>query len=223
MCGRFIPLTTREFADVLRDLGIEAQVDESAPEAAPQPAKPVQPQLPFASLDEPAQPQTTPPDAFPGSLVPVAYLRDDAVRIALRHWGFALPWSKGPVFNARIEKAREDGNVWNRLLHDGRCLVGSRGFFEPHATQTMPSKHTGKPIKVPYLFTLPHQETLLMAGLCDQEAFSILTCAPNRWVAPIHDRMPVVLDESAVPMWLGDGAPDLSDCADVELVACAQR
>jgi putative SOS response-associated peptidase YedK len=35
-----------------------------------------------------------------------------------------------------------------------------------------------------------------------QMTFTIVTCAPNAAIAPIHDRMPVVLDERAADEWM---------------------
>ena len=38
------------------------------------------------------------------------------------------------------------------------------------------------------------------------ESFAILTTRPNELMAPVHDRMPVILDPSSYPLWL---EPDL--------------
>jgi putative SOS response-associated peptidase YedK len=40
------------------------------------------------------------------------------------------------------------------------------------------------------------------AGLWDEDTFTIVTCAPNGLVAPLHDRMPVVLPRAAHGAWL---------------------
>ena len=36
------------------------------------------------------------------------------------------------------------------------------------------------------------------------ETFTILTCEPNEFMAPIHNRMPVLLPQDAWPVWLGE-------------------
>jgi hypothetical protein len=36
------------------------------------------------------------------------------------------------------------------------------------------------------------------------QSCTVLTCAPNDAVAEIHNRMPVILDESDWPKWLGE-------------------
>ena len=44
-----------------------------------------------------------------------------------------------------------------------------------------------------------------MAGIYDEKGrFTILTTAPNQPVRPIHDRMPLILEERQVRPWLTD-------------------
>lgn len=55
---------------------------------------------------------------------------------------------------------------------------------------------------------MSHRKILFMAGIWqkveDENQFTILTTAPNASVAPVHDRMPLVLDKNEVPQWLMD-------------------
>lgn len=59
-------------------------------------------------------------------------------------------------------------------------------------------------------FTLKTGEPFAFAGLYEDavsgspesRSCSIVTCAPNALVAPIHDRMPVILAETAFDLWL---------------------
>jgi len=67
-------------------------------------------------------------------------------------WGFMFPWSKSPVFNTRIESILSDSATWREAVREGRCVIPAAGFFEPHATETVPSPRTGKAIKRPYEF-----------------------------------------------------------------------
>ncbi len=43
---------------------------------------------------------------------------------------------------------------------------------------------------------------LLAAGIYQEDRFSVITVDPNETVAPIHNRMPLVLDSNAARMWL---------------------
>ncbi|SMC48367.1 SOS response-associated peptidase [Papillibacter cinnamivorans] len=113
-------------------------------------------------------------------------------------WGF--PQWKGPgvIINARSETALQKP-TFRRAFLSRRCVVPSAGFFEW-------SKKEGAPKKEKYLFTLPGEPMLYMAGLYDESPeglprFVILTTAANPSVAEIHSRMPVVLRKSELPSW----------------------
>ena len=58
----------------------------------------------------------------------------------------------------------------------------------------------------PYYYTLQSGEPFAFAGLWEPSdgtpACDIVTCEPNALVAPVHDRMPVILAGSAVDLWL---------------------
>ena len=77
-----------------------------------------------------------------------------------------------------------------------RCLIPSTGFYEWDGQ------------KRKYLFTLPREGALYMAGLYDrrgsEECYCILTTAPNASMRPIHDRMPLILTGEQRHRWLAD-------------------
>ena len=84
-----------------------------------------------------------------------------------------------------------------------RCLVPANGFYEWQAL--------GK-LKLPHLFTLQDEEPFAFAGIWeppdgaspDEPAtYAILTTEPNALVAPIHNRMPVILTAATMARWLG--------------------
>ena len=62
---------------------------------------------------------------------------------------------------------------------------------------------------------------ILLAGLAQDGRFSIVTTAPNRWVAPIHGRMPLVLGPGESHVWLAGEFEALADRGDVALEACS--
>ena len=74
-----------------------------------------------------------------------------------------------------------------------RCVEFADGFYEWHAGQ-------------PYYFTLRSGEPFAFAGLWEAENGSaccdLVTCPPNALVAPVHDRMPVILLRDALEFWL---------------------
>ena len=126
--------------------------------------------------------------------------------------GDFVPWfHKGPLeekkwsgINARIETIKTSG-AFRGALKERRCLVPNHGFFE--------WKREGKN-KVPYWFKPTDTEIAFFAGIWDRWegvhkgepaafiSFAILTCEPNSLVAPLHDRMPVILRPEDYQTWV---------------------
>lgn len=193
MCGRFVSLTWDEVKQVVKSIELDTPYN-------PEP-------------DYPA----TRMDAYPKSVVPVivqdgAHLKPQELR-----WGFEAPWDKNKIiFNTRIETAVEKEGMWNDAIAKGRCIVPTFGFFEPSSTETVISPKTGKSIKKQYEFSLPGQLTLL-AGVRDADSFSVVTTRPNEIMAPIHQRMPIVIRSSEVDQWLHGDFASLANRNGVEL------
>lgn len=129
-------------------------------------------------------------DAYPGSEVP-AYVTDSADRLAVAKltWGFALEGRRGLVYNTRIETAldqlrRGGRGMWAGAIVRGRCLVPVRAFYEAHASETIASEGTGKPVRRQYRFRMPGAGAFLLAGVQHEGRLSIVTTAPNADVAP---------------------------------------
>ena len=201
MCGRFVMLSAEEVADVV------AAVERRAG---------------LRALN--ADPGIVRAQARPGSVVATIAREGDALAASGRIWGFAAEWSTKPVFNTRIESALGGSPMWGRALRDGRCIIPAARFFEPHATETEPSPRTGRPMKRQYAFEAPDGLPLLLAGLRQGDRCSIITTQPNRWMAPVHDRMPLLLRFDEVAAWL-DGAqpPAESSTAAFELRVAPER
>jgi putative SOS response-associated peptidase YedK len=101
--------------------------------------------------------------------------------------------------NARAETAARMP-AFRAAVAARRCLVPANGFYE--------WKTVGRS-KQPYLFTLRGEEPFAFAGIWDPadaahpETFCILTTSPNSLLAPIHDRMPVLLSGETARRWIG--------------------
>ncbi len=123
------------------------------------------------------------------------------------------------------------GNPKKKLLHNARsetvttlpsfreavqrrrCLIPANGFYD--------SMTVGK-VSRPFVFMLKDEEPFAIAGIWEPgleddlpPSFSMLTTVPNDLVAPLHDRMPVVLTAPDMLRWLGD--KPLSESAIQEL------
>jgi putative SOS response-associated peptidase YedK len=98
-----------------------------------------------------------------------------------------------------------------------RCVeISTDGFYE--------WSRTGK-AKQPYCFEVNGGELFGFAGIWDRwkdasgntavETCSILTTTPNAVTAPVHDRMPVILDPDAYDQWLDPGMKDVGAASDL--------
>jgi putative SOS response-associated peptidase YedK len=146
----------------------------------------------------------------PTQPAPVVTLHDGKRTVELMRWGLLPHWAgrdgtKPPLMiNARIEGI--DAKPFFRdALKRKRCLVPADGFFE--------WRREGKgktAIKQPLYFHPRAHKLFAFAGLWARArtdageilSFTIITGPPNELVKPVHDRMPVVLAESAYDAWL---------------------
>jgi putative SOS response-associated peptidase YedK len=104
--------------------------------------------------------------------------------------------------NARAETVSERSH---------RCAVISDGFYEWAGAKGS--------TRQPYFFHRPGDPLILMAGLWQWQngeegylqTFAIVTTAANATLAPIHDRMPAILEGDSLALWLNPktAAPDL--------------
>ncbi|MBQ9041739.1 MAG: SOS response-associated peptidase family protein [Eggerthellaceae bacterium] len=194
MCGRFEILTYEEVAAVVAAVEGHAAVGS----------------LP----DEPRA------HARPGSSILLFGRRADdgeGLEIAESTWGFTPEWGTKPVFNTRIESALSGSGMWRGPIQDGRCVIPAAAFYEPHAAETVRSPKTGRPMKRQYRFAMPDAQPLLLAGVQADGRCSVVTCEPNRWVSPIHDRMPLALRFEEVATWLSPDWPALANRTDLSL------
>lgn len=131
-------------------------------------------------------------------------------------WGLVPSWAKErpravTLINARSDTASTKP-AFRAAFRRHRCLVPASGFFE---WQALP----GGGRKQPWLFTLRGSGPFAMAGLWERwrppegpplESCTILTTEPNELVAPVHDRMPVLLPEASWDEWLDPESRDPS-------------
>lgn len=205
MCVRFSPLTAEEARAVLGARGTGRHT------------------IRYIEAPDPLR------DARPGSQVPL-FVPDGAggFRVATLEWGFPLDVRPHAVFNTRIESALEQlrrgrRGMWAKAIAEGRCLVPVRAFYESHAAERVASEKTGKPVRRQYRFTMPGARAFLLAGVQQDGRFSIVTTEPNAIVAPIHDRMPLVLGSGESTVWLGSDFAALASRSAIILASEPER
>lgn len=143
-------------------------------------------------------------NAAPTQRLPVVIERDGARRLETMTWGLVPSWAKDrtrPMINARAEGI-QDKPTFRTPFKRQRCLVPASFFYEWQAA--------GKS-KRPYLIRPTDQELFAFAGLYDihhdpvvgdLRSFTIVTTEANGLVAPIHQRMPVILRPETEAAWL---------------------
>jgi len=111
-------------------------------------------------------------------------------------WGFANPAGKGVLINARAETAAVKP-TFRDCLASRRCLVPAQGFYEWR-------HEAGRKKKERFRVARADGRPLMMAGLYDEAGrFVIVTQPANAAVAPLHDRMPVILPTAELQaLWL---------------------
>ena len=140
---------------------------------------------------------------------PAAIVRLDhgARRFALVRWGLVPSWVKDPkafalLINARSETAAEKPS-FRAAMRYRRCLFPASGFYE---WRRGPNKQ-----KQPYWIRPKEGGLLAFAGLWETwsdrdggeiDSGCILTTAANETIAPVHDRMPVVIAPAEFARWL---------------------
>lgn len=133
-------------------------------------------------------------------------------QLASLKWGLVPAWTKDfkqarkPI-NARAETVAESG-MFRGAFKSRRCLVPASGFYE---WQKLNAK-----TKQPHFIRMKNEEPFLFAGLWerwknednDLQTFTIITTEANELMAPIHQRMPVILKPDECKQWLDPNTND---------------
>jgi putative SOS response-associated peptidase YedK len=123
-------------------------------------------------------------------------------------WGLVPFWAKDikvgfSNINAKAESV-DTRPAFREAFQRRRCLVPLDNFYE--------WKKLGKD-RQPYAVALANRRLMAMAGLWESwrspagerlRSFAIVTTAANELLAPVHDRMPVILGPENWPLWLGE-------------------
>ncbi len=116
------------------------------------------------------------------------------------------PWAKdskigAKLINARGETVAEKPSFRNAFRRR-RCLIIADGFYEWKRDNRQ---------KQPYYFQLRDRKPFAFAGLWESwkspageiiNSTTIITTNANQIMLPIHQRMPVILPQSAYDVWL---------------------
>jgi len=145
----------------------------------------------------------------PTQFVPIVRIERDGRRVLrMVRWGLVPWWAReesvgNPMINARCESLSRN-SAFRDAFEERRCLVPASGFYEW-------ARKGG--VRIPHYLARSDGEPFALAGLWARwrprdadtpplESCTIITTQANALVAPIHDRMPVILPAQAYEEWL---------------------
>ena len=143
---------------------------------------------------------------------------DGERELVMLRWGLVPFWAKDPsignrMINARAETVAEKPSYRNAYKHR-RCLVLADGFYEWQRQGDA---------KTPYFISLASGEPFALAGIWENwtdretgeslQTTSLITTEANEFMAPLHHRMPVILEAETATDWLAGSNELLDDVA----------
>ncbi len=142
----------------------------------------------------------------PGQMIAAIVSDGKTNRLGELKWGLVPPWAEdekigNKMLNARAETAAEKP-AFRGPLRRKRCLIPADGFYEWRKDENG---------KQPMRIVLKQGGLFSMAGLYETwvapdgrrvNSCTILTTEPNALMAPIHNRMPVILRAEDEALWL---------------------
>ncbi len=131
-------------------------------------------------------------------------------RLVTLRWGLIPAWAKDAKIGYSTINAMAETVAIKPAFRDAfksrRCLVPADGFYE--------WKQLDAKTKQPYRIAMVDGSLMAFAGLWEQwndpasgetlRTFTVITGEPNALCAPIHNRMPVILDAADWQTWLGE-------------------
>ena len=160
----------------------------------------------------------------PTQIAPVIFHVRNQPAVKLMRWGLIPSWAKdksvgNALINARSETI-ESRTAFREAFKHRRCLIPADSFYEWQESH-------GK--RQPFRVMLKSGEPFCFAGLWDRwvklpatgkfdtdldeapasetiDSFTIITRAANAVIAPLHDRMPVIMAPNHYGWWLKDDA-----------------
>ena len=200
MCGRFVAASSPQLLAERFDVD-EVDVDAAEPDYNVAPTEPIM----------------------------VVRQREDRRVLSRVRWGLVPSWAKDPSVGYKMINARAESlaskPAYKRSFEKRRCLIPADGFYEWRVVAP-PSTPKGRPKKQPVFVHRRDGEPMAFAGLWavwkvpegvegvgEEDGWLrscvIVTTRANALLEPVHDRMPVLLPESAWARWLDPEERDL--------------
>lgn len=131
-------------------------------------------------------------------------------RLQMLRWGLIPPWANDATIGSRMINARAETVAskpsFRSAFRRRRCLIVADGFYEWQKVQRG---------KQPFHIRMCDKSPFAFAGLWEHwenaegdsiDSCTIITIEPNDLLAPLHDRMPVILPPCDYAAWLDPNA-----------------
>lgn len=144
-----------------------------------------------------------------------AVLEAQTRQVEWLRWGLIPSWAKSIDIGSRLINARSETVMekpsFRQAFAQRRCIILANGFYEWQRSKEK------KGSSIPYFFYLKNRKPFGFAGLWEIwqaptgqiiRSCTILTTQANQMVAPIHDRMAVILQGADLWKWVLPGKPE---------------
>ena len=153
--------------------------------------------------------------------------RGDERRLEHLRWGLVPFWAKDIAIGSKMINARAEGiatkNAYRHAFGKQRCIIPADGFYEWKVVE-------GQKRKQPMYIHRVDDEPIAFAGLWetwrgpDRDGEPLYTCTiitttANETMAPVHNRMPVILPPDRWEQWLDPEMQDTDELAKLLLPA----
>ena len=142
----------------------------------------------------------------PSQLSPILINEKNVKVVTGMRWGITPTWSRNMSLSSNIINARYETigtkASFRSLVKNKRCIVVADGYFEWKKSQEK---------KSPYFLHDSKKKIMALAGLWTSiesengkvDSYVIVTTQASQHIAHIHDRMPLIIDDDKIDMWLG--------------------
>ena len=152
----------------------------------------------------------------PSQLSPILINENNVKVVTGMRWGITPTWSRNMSLSSNIINARYetigDKASFRGLMKNNRCIVVADGYFEWKKSQEK---------KSPYYLYDGNRKIMALAGLWTSieyehgkvDSYVIVTTQASQHITHIHNRMPLIIDDEKIDIWL-----DINDNDDEKLV-----
>ena len=146
---------------------------------------------------------------YPTNEIGIVFSTNGTNELAQMTWGFERPFTKKPLINFRGYEAWEK-RTWSKALRERRCIVSASGLFEWNEYQPKGKRDRDR-------INPLHDDGLALGGVYEINSetgemfFANAKTDPNKQMAKIHHRMPVILDHDEFNHWFESDDRDVVD------------